>query len=177
MTLAQVQAAAAFVSYLILTWAGLIIAVALLVPGHADRARIQAQDHTAKSIVAGLAMLIPIAFALAMVQGAPLLRFLGMLVIFASAGTLVLGSSGIALILSKRISGSGTDASEFGGLLRGALVYSLGLGFPFVGWFLFLPVALITSLGAGVRALISARKAATPAAPQYEILTNQGAAQ
>jgi hypothetical protein len=176
MTLAYVQAISAFVTYLVLTWAALVIAVALLVPTHADHAKTQAESHTGKSLFVGIAMLVPFAVSLALIQGGPIMRLLAIVIWFCTACALVLGSAGIALVMRGRIS----KGSEFTGLLCGSLVYSLALGFPVIGWFFFLPVAVIASLGAGTRAIIAARNesqnaSATPS--DYDGFSNTGAAQ
>lgn len=176
MSLAYVQAISASVTYLVLTWAALVIAVSLLVPSHAEHARKQAEEQTAKCLFAGIGMLIPFAISLALIQGGPLLRLAAIVIWFCTACTLVLGSAGIARVMRGRISKN----EDFSGLLCGSLVYSLALGFPFIGWFFFLPVAVIASLGAGARAVLAARHEShsAPAAPSdYDGFSHPGASQ
>ena len=176
MTLAYVQAIFASVTYVVLTWAALVISVSLLLPTHAEHAKTQAETHTGKSLFAGIAMLIPFAISLALIQGGPLMRLLAIVIWFCTACALVLGSAGIALVMRGRIS----KGNEFTGLLCGSLVYSMALGFPIIGWLFFLPVAVITSLGAGVRAIHAARNEANAAAAppaDYDGFSHPGAAQ
>ncbi len=180
MTLAQVQAVVALVAFLIATWAGLIIAVALLLPKQTSRAEIELSESPIRCFGVGLLMLIPLLIAGGILHipsgGAKLLGFLGLIAIGAA---LAVGSSGVALLMGRRISEMTDARSGFGGLVRGSVVYSLALGFPLIGWFGFLPVSLVLSLGAGMRAVIRSSAPVhppiSPSGPEYDVLDRRGA--
>jgi len=163
MTLAQVQATIALITFLITTWAGLTIAVALLLPKNAGKAESFIAESPFKSFLTGLAMLLPFAITVAMVRlpggGAKLLGFLG---IVALGAALAIGAAGMSLLLGRRISDMAGDRPGFSSLVRGGIVYSLAIGFPLIGWFGFLPAAIVISLGSGTRALLRASQAARP---------------
>lgn len=180
MTLAQVQAAVALITFLIATWAGLIIAMALLLPKQTGRAELALSDSPVRSLLVGLAMLIPGAISVVM-AGSPAgaLKLIGFLALIGIGGALAIGSAGVALLMGRRISEMTESRTGFSSLIRGSVVYSLALGFPLIGWFLFMPVSLVMSLGSGTRALWRSSQTVyppvTPGKPDYDVLERRGA--
>jgi hypothetical protein len=94
---------------------------------------------------------------------------------------IAVGSAGVAQTIGKRGEPEGA-APTFGMLVRGSLVYSLALGFPLVGWFVFSPLALVTAAGAGIRALMPERRTAftpptimPPGSSDYDLSGRTGA--
>jgi len=67
---------------------------------------------------------------------------------------LAVGGAGLSTLLAERMRALQEGASPFGLLVRGSLINSLAALFPFIGWFLFIPVAGLISLGAGLTAVI-----------------------
>jgi hypothetical protein len=181
MTLAQVQAAVAVVAVLIATWAGMMMAVALLLPKQSKRA-CEALDKTPWICGAtglGLAILVVIAFALVNVP-VPLVKLLGTLLLLGLGGLLCIGGAGVALLMGERISELSGAHTSFSALVRGSIVYSLAVGFPFIGWMLFAPLSIVFALGSSVVALWPARATAIPpmAPPtrgEYDLAERQGA--
>ena len=155
MTLAQVQGTFGLIAFLIATWAGLIIAIALLLPKHASRSEISLSETPLKSFFTGLLMLIPGAISLGLLRspsgGAKLLGFLALSGVGAA---IAIGAAGLATLMGRRISEMAEARSDFGTLVRGSVIYSLALGFPFIGWFVFLPISLVLAMGAGVRGIL-----------------------
>ena len=165
MSLAQVQLGVAVVVVLILTWAGLLISAALLLPRHAERASrlLEAAPWRSAAIGLGMAFLLGVLNALVRTP-APLLRFAGILGMLGIGGVMALGAAGIALLMGRRIGALSGASTSFGALVRGSLVYSLAVGFPFIGWWLFAPISILCAMGAGFAALLpEPRRAPMPA--------------
>jgi hypothetical protein len=179
MTLAQVYATIASVILLMATWGGLIIAMALLLPQHTSRAELALTARPLRSFVVGLAMIIPTVVASVMLRS-PFggVKLLGFIALVAIGAALSIGASGMALLMGRRISEMSDSRSGFASMVRGSAVFSLALGFPVIGWFLFLPIALVISLGAGTRALWRSSQSVlplNPAKPDYDVLEHRGA--
>jgi hypothetical protein len=182
MTQAQVQAAMAVVVVLISTWAGTMMAVALLLPKQAKRASeaLNGVPWICGATGLGLAILTIVGFALLNVP-APPVKLLGFLMLMGLGALLSLGGAGIALLMGERISELSGARTSFTALVRGSVVYSLAIGFPFIGWFLFAPLSIVFALGAGVVALWPSRVTATPPMnppaprPDYDLMERQGA--
>ena len=68
-----------------------------------------------------------------------------------------MGGAGLSLAASRRIREMDPDASEFSALVRGAGVLVLSGLLPVLGWFGIAPVALLVSLGAGLKAVFARR--------------------
>jgi len=182
MTQAQVQAAMAVVMVLIATWAGTMMAVALLLPKQSKRASeaLNGMPWMCGATGLGLAMMLVIGFVLLNVPS-PVVKFAGMVVLLGLGALLSLGGAGIALLMGERISELSGARSSFTALVRGSVVYSLAVGFPFIGWFLFAPLSIVFALGAGVVALWPSRQTAVPPMtpptprPDYDLMERQGA--
>ena len=154
MTLALVQAVMNIIIVLVLTWTGLMMAISFLLPEKTDRAE-SLITNSGKSCFlkgVGMAMLLVISFVLASLP-LPIFKFAGLILIGAIGGIMALGSAGLAQSIGKR-SDSSDNASSFVKTLRGSLVFSLAVGFPYLGWFVFAPIALMFALGAGATAML-----------------------
>ncbi len=182
MTQAQVQAAMAFVVLLIATWAGTMMAVALWLPKQSKRASeaLNGMPWVCGATGLGLAILLVIGIVLLGVP-APILKLAGIVLLLGLGALLSLGGAGIALLMGERISDLSGARTSFTALVRGSVVYSLAVGFPFIGWFLFAPLSIIFAMGAGVMALLPARQAAVPPMtppaqrPDYDLMEHRGA--
>ena len=160
MTLALVQATVAFLLTMIGTWTGLLVSVAFLLPRSAAKSEQLLSSEPWKCFWRGLAVAVVLIIGLiAAGAGPPPIKLFGMGVLMFVGAVAAVGSVGIAQTIGRRGQPDGTDAT-FGMLVRGSLVYSLALGFPFVGWFVFAPIALVVAAGAGLAALIPERRTA-----------------
>ena len=182
MTLAQVQAAMAVVAVLVATWAGMMMAVALLLPKQSKRAgeALNGMPWVCGATGLGLAIMLIIGFVLLQVP-APLIKLIGMALLLGLGGLLSIGGAGVALLMGERIGELSGARTSFTALVRGSVVYSLAVGFPFIGWFLFAPLSLLFAMGAGVVALWPSRAIATPPMtppaprPDYDLMERRGA--
>ena len=163
MTLALVQAMVAILLTMIGTWTGLLVSVAFLLPGSAAKSEQLLSNEPWKCFWGGLCVAALMILGLIAAGAGPVpVKLFGMAILMFVGTVAAIGSAGIAQTIGKRGEPDGT-AATFGMLVRGSLVYSLALGFPFVGWFVFTPIALVVAAGAGVRALrVERRSAFTP---------------
>ena len=181
MTLAQVQAAALLVVALIATWAGLMMAVALLLPLHTEKAQRALETAPKRCFLGGLPMLILFYLAFLMLGVPhPGVKLIGLLVVLGLGSALVVGAAGLAHLMGKRIGEMSGAKTSFGMLARGSFVFSGAVFFPLLGWWLFAPLSALFALGAGLMALWPERRAATPPiapkpAPGFDVLERQGA--
>ena len=164
MTLAQVQAVVALISALILSWASLLIAVALTLPEQTGRAEAALANRPKKCFAVGFGMailLIATLFALRI----PGVQLFGIFFSLFLAAIFVVGAAGFAKLMGTRIAKmSGWESHSFGNLVKGSLVYSVAMLFPLIGWYLFLPLSMLGAMGAGAMALWPKRKT-LPAVP------------
>ncbi|HLV81526.1 MAG TPA: hypothetical protein VKT32_14665 [Chthonomonadaceae bacterium] len=174
MTLAQVQAAALLVAALIGSWAGLMMAVALLMPFHTQKAERALEIAPRRCFLGGLPMLFVFFIAILLLRAPnPGAKLLGFLVALGIGAALVVGAAGLARLMGKRIGEMSGAKTSFGMLVWGSLVFSGALFFPLLGWWLFTPVSALFALGAGMTALWPARRIPTP--QPTTVLEHQGA--
>ncbi len=174
MTLAQVQAAVAVVAALVATWTGLLIAVALLLPKQAGRAELALEERPRACFFSGLGMLAAVIGAFLIFQiPSPITKLIGQLLFLSFGGTLILGGAGLAALMGRRISDMSGAKTSFGSLVRGSLIYSMAIGFPYIGWLLFAPLSAIFAVGAGAKTLWPRRGQISPA--QFTSVEGHGA--
>ncbi len=79
---------------------------------------------------------------------------LGLIALFILGAVASLGAAGLAGLLGQRLSDLGVDASVAGTTIRGAVAMELAAAFPFVGWFIVIPLTFFATLGAAAFVLI-----------------------
>ena len=168
MTLAQVQAVVALIAALILSWAALLMAVALTLPEQTNRAEDILETQPKKCFGVGLGMAVALIAGLFTLR-IPGVQLFGILFLLTLAAVFVVGAAGLAKLMGSRIAElSGWKGNSFSNLAKGSLVYSAAMLFPLIGWYLFLPLSMLGAMGAGLLAVWPKRKTA-PIAP----LSNQ----
>jgi cadmium resistance protein CadD (predicted permease) len=180
MTVAYVQAIVATVLALVGTWTGLVIAVALLLPRQTERATNALTRSPGACFGGGLLVGVALLFMFVLVhiplQPVKLVGGMGALLLGA---VLSIGAAGTARLMGQRIGDMADASSPFANLVRGSVVYSVAMGFPFIGWLIFLPFAVVFGLGAGAAAMLPSRQATTPpyipGKPEFDITERQGA--
>jgi hypothetical protein len=158
---------------LVVTLVALFIVLSLLISGVANRTRTALLEHPVRSFLIGLLNFlcsIAVAGLLAQLGGwwvsvFEMLAFLilGWLVVLALVGT-----TGIVSLLRERM-GSGGQ-SQVRGTMLASLLLVLAMLVPFVGWFVFTPIVLLTGLGAALFTLFRRERpqAIHPPATQVE---------
>ena len=143
----------------------------LLFPAVVDRARLRLERTPGRSFWMGLAaffaFLFPILILLALPSG--LFKFFGWVMIATMLSFSSLGAAGLAARFAERINRLGSF-SPLGAHVRGAVVIELASFFPILGWFVFFPIATVTTLGAAAFAVMHwmprpAHLAESPSAP------------
>jgi len=136
---------------------GLLSAGWLLFPATVERARLRIERTPWRCFWLGGVMtailLIPIVILLALPFGPA--KFAGFAAIFISLAVASLGAAGLAAKMADRLmSHSSGTLSSAGAFVRGAVALELAAIFPVIGWFIFIPLTLVTALGATVFALL-----------------------
>lgn len=128
----------------------------LLFPAAVERARLRLERTPGKSFWLGLAaliaFLIPILILLNLPSG--FFQFLGFVAIGVMLVLSSIGAAGLAARFADKLNRLGAF-SAIGSFVRGAVIIELASVLPVVGWFIFLPVSLVASLGASVFALLN----------------------
>jgi hypothetical protein len=133
---------------------GLLLAWRLLLPTTVVRAR-QRLDLTpgrclALGSITGLPILVVIAGLLALPGVFQLLGWIGLLFFFTLAS---LGAAGLVSLMSSRLPGGAVPDSP-GALVRSAVALELAILFPFIGWFVLLPLLTLLTWGSALFALL-----------------------
>ncbi len=177
MTLAIVQSVVATVVALCLSWAGLLLAVALSLPLHTGIAESALEENPKRCCLKGIGLLIVFSIAVALIQiPIGLVKLFAFGIMLSITAMLTVGAAGLAQLMGQRIGEMSGAKTSFGALVRGSLVYSLALFFPYIGWFLFAPLSGLCALGAGADALWPQRRTAIPPVTPNRPAEGQGVA-
>jgi hypothetical protein len=137
----------------------ILTVISLLIPEGIERTRAVLQRSLGRSLLLGLINLLCVALIDALfiwlaqlvsnvkVIGGILALLVGLLTL-STAVLALLGLASLANLLGDRM---GSPKNEFDATARGGtLLYLAGLT-PFIGWFAFTPLALLTGLGAAIQ--------------------------
>ncbi len=141
---------------ILISFPGLVVALNLLLPRTVERAYIRLNRTPVKSFILGALVTLVIGVWVAALAGAPSGALKGIAAVSAviGLGLSSIGVAGLARLLGERISFLGETRSELVNLVGGAVIYELACLAPPVGWFLFLPLSVVTTVGAAVFALL-----------------------
>lgn len=139
---------------------GLLLAHRLLFPSFVKRAQKRVLTNRGASFGIGLLGVatagLPVIVLLALPFGP--VKFVGGMLLMLTLAFASLGAAGVAgAMASSYREASGEGMSEIAAFVRGALALELAAAFPFLGWFLIIPGAIVISLGAALGALLGAR--------------------
>jgi hypothetical protein len=146
-------------------WA-MIIGMAMLFTRRAGQAAAHLERSPAGALLIGAVLTFAVAAANVVLQQAPngLVRLLGWSLIYGALSISLVGASGLAILVGGRIQRMDGRMSAFSGLMRGAAFIVIAGLLPLLGWFLFIPLILMFSLGAGLQATFyKGRPTAIPA--------------
>jgi hypothetical protein len=134
----------------------LLVAFNLLMSSVTQRAHARLDQTPVKSFFLGLPVTgFVILYALTAFQShAGLLQASAFIVTIGGMGIGSIGGAGMARLLAARLLPLSNPHSKIRNLLCGAVLYELACLVPFVGWFLFIPIAGITAVGAATFALL-----------------------
>jgi hypothetical protein len=135
---------------------GLLCAWWLLFPATVERARLRLdrtpwQCFWLGGVLTAL-LILPTVILLALPQGP--LKLMGWSVVFVSLALASLGAAGLAAKMGERLTVHSSGLTRAGAFVRGAVALELAAAFPIIGWFFFIPLAIVTSLGAAAFAVL-----------------------
>jgi len=156
MIMADVSAVFGTLLALGIAFPGLMLVLVMTFPALTERAEVRITRTPWKSFFLGA---VALGFALIPVigmfnlpdSGAQFFGFVGLAILLAAAS---IGAAGLTRALGKRLATLGVSASAAGETVRGAVVLELAAVFPLVGWFIIIPITLITAFGATVFAIL-----------------------
>jgi hypothetical protein len=160
MTIAQAQAAIAVVVGLVLSLGGLLLVTALVFTDCTQRASETLTLRPKRAFWLGIVSTVIAVVGFGLVQmpvGA--MKLVGAAVLGAMSIVLCIGGAGLAHLLGDRMAEMSGSRTEFGNLVRGALLIAVAAFFPLVGWWVFAPLAALFSMGAGFSAILPSRSA------------------
>lgn len=134
----------------------LLVAFNLLMPAVSQRAHARLDQTPVKCFFLGLPVtgFITLYTLTAFQANVGLLQTSAFMAAVGGLGIGAIGGAGMARLLAARLTPLASPNSRLMNLLRGAVVYELACLVPFVGWFLFIPIAGLTAIGAAVFALL-----------------------
>jgi hypothetical protein len=139
------------------TWAG-IVAFSVIFSARARAAATALTDRPGRQVGIGVILFgLAAAGSVSLASKGGPVAIVGFMIIAAVLAVAVLGSAGLALVVSERLRALDPKYSALEATARGAgLCVAAGL-IPVIGWFFLFPAAVWASLGAGFTAL-TARK-------------------
>lgn len=155
MTIGDVFSVVAGILGTFLTLWAAVVAAGLLFPGPAERARASLEEPK-RAVGRGLLLTLTLGLlSIAMsASPLPLLKGLGLILLFWLLAVGILGTAGVALAVGRRIQDLDPEMAAYPATVRGAAFVVGGTLLPFLGWFAFGPVLFLASLGAGWQALV-----------------------
>jgi uncharacterized protein involved in cysteine biosynthesis len=135
---------------------GLLTAWWLLFPATVERARLRLDRTPWRCFWLGgvltAILVVPIIGLLALPFGPA--KFMGWALVAVTLTVSALGAAGLAAKMGERLAARAGNVSLAGAFLRGAVALELAAAFPVVGWFIFIPLVIVTALGATAFALL-----------------------
>ncbi|MCU0493903.1 MAG: hypothetical protein MUD01_20120 [Chloroflexaceae bacterium] len=134
---------------------GLLLAWRLLLPTTVARAHQRLEQTPGRCLLFGLLLTLPALVVLGVLLALPgvfqLLGWLGLLLLFTAASV---GAAGLADLMSSRFPSMAGGRVGPGAMVRSAVALELAVIFPFIGWFVLLPLLTLATLGAATFALL-----------------------
>jgi hypothetical protein len=135
---------------------GMLTAWWLLFPKAVERARVRLADTPGQSFWLGLVIALILGIFITIMLLVPFVpaKVIGWVTFVSGLAVSGLGASGIAAQMGLRLTQQSNGLSPYGSFVRAALVLELAVFFPVIGWGIFLPVAVIISMGATAFSLL-----------------------
>jgi hypothetical protein len=135
---------------------GMLAAWWLLFPATVERARLRLDRTPWRCFWLGGVMTAVISIPTGVLLALPFgpAKFLGWVLIAVTLTIAGLGAAGLAAKMGAQLASRSNSLSPAGAFVRGTVALELAAVFPLVGWFIVIPLAVVTSLGATVFALL-----------------------
>ena len=154
--MADISAVFGILLFLGIAFPGLLTAWYLLFPATVERARLRLDRTPWQCFFVGgvitAILTIPVVILFALHNGVT--QFMGWVIIFAILTIASIGAAGIAAKMGERLAARSGSLSPAGAFVRGAIALELAAAFPILGWFIIIPLAIVTALGATAFALL-----------------------
>jgi hypothetical protein len=135
---------------------GMLTAWWLLFPATVERARLRLDRTPWLCFFVGgvitAVVAIPATILFVVPNGA--VKFMGWVLVFVVLAVASLGAAGIAAKMGDRLARRSDGLTPAGAFVRGAVALELAAAFPIIGWFIVIPLAIVTSIGATAFALL-----------------------
>ncbi len=157
MTIGDVFSVVAGILGTFLTWWAAVVAAGLLFPNPTERAR-RALEEPKRTTGFGFVLALTLGLLSVGMSASPLpvIKGLGMILLFWLLALAILGTAGVAALVGRRIQDLDPSLAAYPASVRGAAFVVGGTLLPFLGWFAFAPFLLAASLGAGWKAVVPA---------------------
>jgi len=146
-------------------WA-VMLATTLLFTNRTQNAQRAIVARPWRAFFGGLALMLIVgttALALA-ANPIPGIKLIGVMFLLALLSVAAIGAGGLSSLVGERMQPMDPSLSAYKAVGRGAAIVVGATLLPFVGWWVFTPIVLAISLGAGVSALMARTSASTEAA-------------
>jgi hypothetical protein len=162
-----------------LVFPGLITTWWLLFPGLTSRAERRVSVRPILAFAVGAFLTITITVMVLILVNVPLpgANFLAAALVVGALAIATVGAAGLTSWMASRLrERTNPGLSEAASFLRAVVALELAAAFPIIGWFLFIPLCVIVSLGAASLALFGS-KSQHQAAPAAESAVTTGTMQ
>lgn len=147
---------AAFGTLLVLGIAlpGMLLTWKLLFSKTVERAELRLARTPWRCFFSGLTLLMISTIPIGVSFGIPGLQGFGVVAIFILLTIASIGAAGLAEVMGKQLNHLGFNGTPVSATIRGAVAMEMAAIFPIIGWFIFVPLTLIITFGAGTFALL-----------------------
>lgn len=132
-------------------WAASVLA-AVIFAARVNRCSVAITEHFWKSLLMGVLVGTPTVFVGLSLMAHPVGRIFGVLVLACIVVLALMGSSGLVRAVADRVYAAGGAKSDYEALSKAGLLVVLFAFLPFFGWLIVMPLILVASIGAGVKA-------------------------
>ncbi|GAB4417361.1 MAG: hypothetical protein Kow002_03720 [Anaerolineales bacterium] len=144
---------------------GMLTATWLLLPTRIDRARAQIAASLWKVFWSGLVGMVVMGLPIIILITLPFgpAKFVGFSLIALVLAFSTLGAAGITAHMAAMLTERAPNLSPAGAFVRAGVALELAAFFPLIGWFVFMPLAIVFSVGATFFALFGRSPKEKPA--------------
>lgn len=138
-----------------LTSWSMIAIIAFLFPSKVKFAATRVETAPVKALLGGVGMFIVGGIGIGLLSApSPLGKLVGWILMLGVLMIGVYGAAGLSSLASQRLQTlAGPSLNDYAAFLRGAGFLVTACMFPVLGWFLFTPIVLLISMGAGWSAI------------------------
>jgi hypothetical protein len=165
--MAQVMAVVWILAGLLVAWPCLVIWFALAFPRPVSGAKGRLEHGPGRCFATGLVLYGVVGtLSIGLINNPnSAVKVVGFAITAGLVIVATVGGAGLVKLMGERVRPLSAPISPLAALVRGAALTEFAALFPFFGWFLFLPLATITCLGAGAIGLARGEQAAVQPVP------------